>query len=547
MTGVYPRVSWKHAVLLAAIVVMPRVSAAQATPGSRVLVMPFAAEAEANAAGGPGAALWMGEAASILLGERLAALGVGTLTRDQRVAAFERLNVPMSAALTRATMIRVAEIIGATEVIFGEVTLGGQVQVRARLVRLSAGLELPAVTDAGPLPEIFPLFARVATALAGQTGRLRPPSQTPTAPMPLDAFENYVKGLVAGTPAAQQRYLESASRVVPTDPRVLMALWSVYTAQDLHERAVAAANAVSVQSSLSRQARFAVALSLIELRRFDGAFQTLTDLHQATRSAAVSNALGVVQLRRPPLPLASPATFYFKRAVDEDPENTDYLFNLGYAHARARNTTDALTWLREAVRLDAANGEAHAVMSAVLVATGREPEAQRELELARLLGTETSLDLQTLTATVPDRLERLPPDPELNVGPRLNAAIANPAQRDQRETAEFHLASGKTLIAAHRDREAADELRRAIYLAPYDHEPHLLLGQLYHRAGQLPRAMDELKVSIWCRETAAARLALATVMIDAGDVANARVELQRARQLAPTSTEVDDLLKRANE
>ena len=37
----------------------------------------------------------------------------------------------------------------------------------------------------------------------------------------------------------------------------------------------------------------AVGLSLIELKRYDGAFQTLTELHNTGRYAAVSNALGL--------------------------------------------------------------------------------------------------------------------------------------------------------------------------------------------------------------------------------------------------------------
>ena len=531
---------------LALIVILPPAAEAQATSGSRVLVMPFAIQVESTAPGGAGAALWMGEAASILLAEKLASLGVGALTRDQRVAAFDRLNLPMSAALTRATVIRVAEIIGASEVVFGDVRIGDELHVRARLVRVTAGLELPEVNDHGSIADIFQLFGRVATTVSAHTGRLRPASQLGASPMPVEAFEDYVKGLVAATPAAQQRFLERAARIVPTDPRVMMALWSVYSAQGMHERALASANVVASQSGLA-EARFAVGLSLIELKRYDGAFQALTELHKVGRQAAVSNALGVVQLRRSTPAGTSPAAYYFKRAVDEDPENTDYVFNFGYALARAKNVSDALTWLRETVRLDAADGEAHAVMSALLVEGGRTAEAQRELELARQLGTETTLDLQVLTPAVPEGLERLPTDPDLAIGTRLNAAIANPAQRDQRETALFHVRNGKALIAAHRDREAADELRRAIYLAPYDYEPHILLGQVYHRVGQLPQAIDELKVANWCRETAAGRLALASALLDSGDATAARIEIRRALVLAPGSTEADELLRRAGE
>jgi tetratricopeptide (TPR) repeat protein len=549
MTNVFRLMArFAGAMLVMAIVVgSPLPCGAQVTPGSRVLIMPFSVEVEANAPGGAGAALWMGEAASILLAERLSLLGVGALTRDQRAAAFDRLNLPMSAALTRATTIRVAEIIGASEVIFGEVRVGDQLRVRARLIRISAGLEMPEAVERGSIPDIFALFGRVAASLATHTGRLRPASAASPAVMPVEAFEDYVKGLVAATPAAQQRFLERALRLAPADPRVLMALWSVYSAQGLHERALAAANAVPAQAAAARQAHFAVGLSLIELKRYDGAFQALSDLYSRSRSAAVSNALGVVQLRRAPGSGGNLPAFYFKRAVDEDAEDTDYVFNLGYALARAKSFPEALTWLRETVRLDAADGEAHAVMSAVLLETGRSAEAQRELDLARLLGTERTLELQTLTATIADGLERLPSDPELDVGPRLNAAIANPAQRDQRETAAFHLGNGKTLIASHRDREAAEELRRAIYLSPYDYEPHILLGQVYHRIGQLPQAIDELKVANWCRETAAGRLALATALLDANDVVAARVEIRRALVLAPGSTEAEELLRRAGE
>src|SRR5690606_30109355 len=107
----------------------------------------------------------------------------------------------------------------------------------------------------------------------------------------------YLKGLVATTPAVQQRFLEEAARQAPSDARILMALWHVYTAQGDHEHALASANAVTADAADFHRARFAVALSMIELRRLDGAWEVLTALHQVRPSAAVSSALGVVQMR----------------------------------------------------------------------------------------------------------------------------------------------------------------------------------------------------------------------------------------------------------
>lgn len=517
---------------------------AQVTPGARVLVMPFSAAVEPGAPGGEGAALWLGEAASMLIVEGLETRGVGAMSREQRVAAFARLNLPMTSALTRATTIRVAELIGASEVVFGEVRLGERLEIRARIIRLTTGHELEPVAHDGALSEIFLVSDEVAQRIARQTGSLRPSRSAPP-PLQLETFESYVKGLVAATPAGQQRFLEMAVRQAPTDPRILMALWGVFTVQGDHERALASANAVSPEASAYRESRFAVALSLLELRRFDGAWQALTALHASERSAAVSSLLGVVQMRRGTPPGGNAPSVYFRRAVEEHPEHTDYLFNLGYAHALAGNGAEALTWLREVVRFEAADADAHRVMSALLMAMGRTPEAQREIELARLLGAGDEGAALVLTPQMPLNLERIPSVGDLSDPLGLRAVVGAPAQRDQQATAQFHLQNARAMLAGDRDREAVNELRRAIYLTPYEEEPHRLLGGIHQRAGRLSEAIDEYTVALWCRETAEGRTALASALLDAGQREAAQREAARALQLDPSSADARVLHERA--
>jgi Flp pilus assembly protein TadD len=507
--------------------------------------MPFVATVEAEAPGGAGAALWIGEAAALLLRDEFARRGLSAISRDETAAAFDRLNLPLSAVLTRATTIRVAELLGASEVVIGDLRLGHTLSVRARLIALPHGADRGTVSDASPFSDMYALFDRVGDRLARSTGRTSTAPPAAAAQMPIAAFENYVKGLVAATPAAQQRFLENALRLVPQDPRVLAALWVVYSEQGAHDKALSAASAVGRESSLYRQARFSIALSLIELGRLDGAFQELSMLQREQPSPVIANALGVVQMRRTaPADPTRPAVF-FQRAVEGDPGNTDYLFNLGYASALASDANAALFWLREAVRYDAANGDAHLVMSAVLAGAGRTVEARRELDLARQLGTRLETESLTLSSTVPPGLERLRTDLHDVPAERPGLSIANPSQRDHAETAAFHLDRGRRLIASGRDREAIDELRRAVYLAPYEDEPHLLLGKLYERAGRLTDAIDEFKVAIWCRDTAAARIALGNALLANGDAAGARREAERAIALAPESAEARDLLRRA--
>lgn len=513
-----------------------------AAPPARVLVMPLAVETTTTSATAAAAARWLGEAGSTLLEDELAAQGFGALSRENRVNVFDRLHLPMSSELTRATMIRVAELAGASEIVFGTIRLADDLNVRVRTIRLDTGVLLSDVTDRAALGEIFDLFRRVATQVGQRTGRT-PAGDRHTVPaMPLPALENYIKGLMAATPAAQQRFLEAAMAQAPRDGRVLTALWDVYADQGLHEKGLAVASTVPSDSMQYRRARFDVALSLIELKRYDGAAKELTALHAQQPASALSNALGVVELRRGAMPDAAlKAAPLFERAAAEAPAETDYLFNLGYAYALAADSNRALTSLRETVRYDAADGDAHLVMGAVLGSSGRSAEAQRELDLARLLGTA----LETVPATVtrvPPSLERLPTD----LDDRLLAApaFASAANRDQKETAEFYLARAKAAADDNHDRDAIANLQRSIYLAPYSQEPHVLLGGLYERAGRLSEAIDEFKVAIWCRETVDARIALGRAYVSSGDKEAARKEFERALVLAPTSTEARDWLRK---
>ena len=89
------------------------------TGGSRILVIPLdTASAEPRLR-------WLGEASAILLTDELNARGLGAITRAERIRAFEQLHLPPYATLSRATVIKIGEIVGASEVIVGNFTVAG--------------------------------------------------------------------------------------------------------------------------------------------------------------------------------------------------------------------------------------------------------------------------------------------------------------------------------------------------------------------------------------------------------------------------------------
>jgi len=178
------------------------------------------------------------------------------------------------------------------------------------------------------------------------------------------------------------------------------------------------------------------------------------------------------------------------------------------------------------------------------VRADKKVEAQREFDLAKQLGTSLDPEALALSDVLPAGLERLEGRLDSRTYVAVNAAIANPEQREKQELAAFHVARGRRFFEQDNDRAAVGELRRAIYLRPYDDEPHLLLGRIYQRGGRLREAIDEFRIAVWCRDTSIAHVRLGEALLDSGDKPGARQAAQRAIALAPESPEARALLAR---
>jgi Tfp pilus assembly protein PilF len=221
--------------------------------------------------------------------------------------------------------------------------------------------------------------------------------------------------------------------------------------------------------------------------------------------------------------------------VKLDAEDPDYEFNLGYAYWLERDGQGATYWLREALRRNPADGQAHAVLAAALQSIGSTTEAGRERELAMQLSAKP-VDASTRG------LERIKTTLDVTLQ-RMGTAIAESGQRDQRELAAFHLDRGRRLFEQGNDAEAMAEFRRALYSQPYQAEAHLLLGRIYLRTGQTQAAIDAFKISLWSSESAAAHLALAQAYVQAKNPTAARTEAQHALTMAPGSADAKALLE----
>src|SRR5580765_4075330 len=137
-------------VVMLALAACPQRLSAQPAGPSRILVMPF------DNVRRDASIFWLGEAAAVLLTDDLNAMGAAAITRDERREAFERLQIPPTAALTDATAIRIGQLVGASEVITGSLQLEGDtLVVHARGLALETGRIGYDVIERGPVPDLF--------------------------------------------------------------------------------------------------------------------------------------------------------------------------------------------------------------------------------------------------------------------------------------------------------------------------------------------------------------------------------------------------------
>ncbi len=302
-----------------------------------VAVLPFW-----NAASNPKTNLdWIGESIAETLRDALGSRGVLTMDRDDTVEAFERLGLRERVAISEGSVVKLGEELDAEQIVYGtfEFTPNGaagagahgSLKISGRILDLKRLRLGPEFIETGAVEDLATLEAHLAwRSLAMIAPQLAPPEadfQGVRAAVRLDAEENYVRGLLARDPETKEKFFLQATRLDAHFAHPCYQLGQIlYRRKDYHQAAEWLAR-VGPENFHYREAEFLLGLALYQSGDFVGSQKAFQTVAAADPLAEVFNDLGAAESRKN-LPQAVDD---FRKAAEDDPNDTDYRFNLGYA------------------------------------------------------------------------------------------------------------------------------------------------------------------------------------------------------------------------
>lgn len=310
---------------------------AQAVPGraDTILILPFFNDSSASAN-----VDWISVSISHTISEALASRGLLVLDREDREEVYRRLSIRPTAHLTHASVIRVGEALDATEVVYGEFEVAsvpaapgsrGTVRMTAYTLDMERMRAGPEFLESGPLEDLAQLQAH----LAWQVLRFLAPELTPSAeqflrerpPVRLDAMENYTRGLLATNIEQKHRYFTQAARLDERFSLPQFELGRMYWANKEYRFAADWLARVKAAEPRYHEASFLLGLCRYFLADYAGAQAAFERVAESVPLNEVFNNLGAAQSKRN-LPAALDN---FRKALEGDPADPDYHFNVGYA------------------------------------------------------------------------------------------------------------------------------------------------------------------------------------------------------------------------
>ena len=315
------------------------------------VILPFANVTSAGALP-PSHFDWIGESIAETLRDALGTRGVTVHASRETGETFRRLNLKIGGLLTQASALKVGERLDAEQVVFGTFEFvpttapadsmpQGTLKITARVLDRRRLRQSPEFTETGNLDDLTALEAHLAwRTLTLVAPKLAPPEaefRTLGLHVRLDAQENYIRGLLARTPEQQEKLFLQAARLDARFAHPVLQLGRMYLERKEYRKAAEWLQKIPETDSHSGEISFLLGLALLNSGDAIGAEKALQRVARLVPLSEVWNNLGAAQSRQD-LPQAVES---FRKALEGDPNDPVYHFNLGYAQWKKGDFTTA--------------------------------------------------------------------------------------------------------------------------------------------------------------------------------------------------------------
>ncbi len=467
---------------------------------------------------------WIGEGAADILNRRLDSAGFLTISRGDRLYALEHLGLPQAFQLSHATTIRIAQTLDADSVILGSYTLtGDHLTVSAQLLDVKALKLGPPMQQDGELKNILDILNSLAWRLARQLDPAYSVAQqtflAADNALRVDAFENYIRGMIAESPSERIVHLKESLRLNPGFTPAWFALGMAYFANQDYDDAATTLGRLAKDDPRALEADFYRGLAFFYTANYMKAEDAFAFVRLRLPLPEVVNNQAVASSRR-----GHDAAALFQEAVAADPKDPDYRFNLAVALRRRNDVQGAIREIDQELKLRPQDTEAQTFANAlknpgsvkVNPDKGKAiPDDTLPLERIKRSYNETgfrqaAFELEQMEAM---RLATLPP------AERASALV---------KQGEQFMNSGLTL-------EAERQFQAALQANPSSALAHAGLAQVREHSGDIDAARQEAQKSLALAPNVPAHLVLARLDLASNQLGTAATEVGQALRLEPAN------------
>jgi tetratricopeptide (TPR) repeat protein len=326
---------------------------------------------------------WIGESIAESIGDSLASEGQLVLGRADRLEAYRRLSLRPGAELTHASMIKIGQALDASNVIYGSYDLSpnpaspqskGTLRLTARILDLKHTHLSPDFEESGALEDLAAIEVRLGWKSLKQ---LDPATSLTLADfikdrpsVRIDAVENYIRGLLAGSPEPRMRFFSAAARLEERYSPPAFQLAKIYWEKKDYKTSATWFDRVTRTDPRYLEAQFFLGLCRFNTGDYAAAEHCFALVAEQVPLNEVWNNLGASQGRQKKTEAAAAS---FSKAIDGDSADPDYRFNLGFTQWRGGQYPAAVQSLRAATERNPSDQEATALLGRALKQDGPRP------------------------------------------------------------------------------------------------------------------------------------------------------------------------------